>query len=195
MNYEIVLDAGETANKCTIAPLADRPDFQLFPVRGEGLIGPLTASVLLHHEGECLTKLSAQLPPVAAIACVDCVWRRLPKLLGKLQWKDGEEPALGRIPSGFVTAYPRVGLPEHDPEGGLATIEALFVAAAILGQWDPSLLSRYYFGAKFIGLNAERFLALGIASLQIDEALRSKPAFERTALSRRKNRGRMPRQG
>jgi hypothetical protein len=36
MIYEIILDAGETANKCTIAPLAHRPDFRLFPVFGEG---------------------------------------------------------------------------------------------------------------------------------------------------------------
>jgi pre-rRNA-processing protein TSR3 len=190
VTYEIVLDAGETANKCTIAPLADRPDFRLFPVRGEGLIGPLSASLLLHHEGECLTRLAS--PEVQTLASVDCVWRRLPKLVEKLEWQNNRKPVLGRIPFGFVTAYPRVGLPHQDPEGGLATIEALFIAVAVLGHWDSSLLSRYYFGPRFIELNTDRFVELGIHRQQLNEVLLSDRTFERTALSRRRNRGRMP---
>lgn len=193
MTYEIVLDAGETANKCTIAPLADRADFRLFPTRGEGPIGPLKASVLLHHEGECLTQLKAKLPNVTTIASIDCVWRRLPKLAARLSWDNGKAPAHGKIPSGFRTAYPRVGLPQHDPEGGLATIEALFVASAVLGNWDSSLLAKYYFGQKFIELNAKRFLDLGIERERLEEGLKASYTPERTALSRRKNRGRMPR--
>lgn len=187
MLYEIILDIGETGNKCTIAPLAGREDFRLFPVLGEeGPLGPLSAPVLLHHEGECLTRLPPQATP--ALASIDCIWRRLPKLLDRVVW--AAPPVLAKIPPGFVTAYPRVG--RDDPNGGLATIEALFTAAALLGNWDPTLFSQYYFGRRYVELNAERFCELGVKEAGQPE-LWPKPVLPaRDAWSRRRNRGRLP---
>lgn len=191
MRYEIVVDSGETANKCTIAPLSYRKDFSLIPVFGEGPLGPLTAPLLLHHEGECLTKLKPFLVEVSALACIDSVWRRLPKILPRLAWEK-EKAVLVKIPDGFQTAYPRVGLPHQDPSGGLATIEALFIAASLLGNWDVSLLSHYFFSQKFVALNTARFLELGVSQAAIPELLPGSPLHVRNALSRRRNRGRAP---
>jgi hypothetical protein len=129
---------------------------------------------------------------VTALASVDCVWRRLPNLVRRISWQDGKAPVLAKIPPGFRTAYPRVGAHLPDPEGGLATIEAIFIASALLGRWDVSLLSRYYFGRRFIERNVERFLELGISEAGKPEHLPSGPSLERNALSRRRNRGRMP---
>lgn len=70
MRYEIVLDHGETMNKCTVTPLRDRSDFRFFPVFGEGRVGPLSAPLLLHHEGECLTMLRDRFPTPPDLACV-----------------------------------------------------------------------------------------------------------------------------
>src|SRR3954470_19894871 len=104
MIYEVILDSGETPNKCTIAPLAGRKDFRILPVRGTGPLGPLTSRILLHHDGACLHELSRDLGPVHGIAAVDCVWPRLPGLIGRIA---APAPIPVRLPEGFVTAYPR----------------------------------------------------------------------------------------
>lgn len=159
MFYEIVLDSGEKANKCTIVPLADRADFRLIRVKGPPKLGPLEATVLLHHEGECLTTLRQKMGVVSGIAAIDCVWRRLPVLHRRLA---EPVPVLARIPDGFETAYPRRSAKETDPSRGLATIEAIFIASALLGRPDTTLLAKYYFGAKFLEMNQQRFATLGV---------------------------------
>lgn len=191
MIYEIILDSGETANKCTIAPLSFRSDFRLFRVKGDGPLGPLSAPLLLHPEGECLSQLRPAQPPITILASIDCIWRRLPKLLGRVQWKDDRPPALARIPDGFQTAYPRVGSPGTDPQGGLATIEAIFVAAALLGNYDLTLLSQYYFARRFVENNATRLVELGVAQAADPAFYPPPPALSRNSLSRRRNRGRV----
>lgn len=189
MNYEIIIDHGETANKCTITPLRDRSDFRFFPVFGENPLGPLSAPILLHPDGQCLTRFD-RTTPIPALASIDCVWRRLPKILSRLSWVN--TPAvLAKIPDGFVTAYPRVGKPSTEPSGGLATVEAIFLAAALLGNWDVSLLSRYYFARVFVERNADRLTALGVP--QAADVAHWPPLVrpERTSKSRRINRGRL----
>lgn len=191
MIYEIVVDSGETPNKCTITPLAYRTDFRLFPVYGEGSLGPLCASILLHHEGQCLTTLKGA-DPVGALACIDCVWRRLPRLCERIRWKNDQPPARAKIPEGFKTVYPRVGRPNSDPDNGLATIEAIFIASAILGHWDLTLLSKYYYGRRFVEVNTDRFLELGIQPTLHSSELPVIAPRARDSLSRRRNRGRVP---
>ncbi len=191
MHYEILLDHGETPNKCTITPLAGRADFRLIPVFGEGPLGPLSAPILLHHEGTCLTELRSRFSTPPDLACIDSVWRRVPKIAPRIIWKVG--PALrAKIPTGFVTAYPRVGRPHQDPPGGLATIEALFIAAALLGNWDVSLLSQYYPSRRFIESNAQRFAELGVTQVNDPNQWPTPPPLVRHAWSRRRNRGRLP---
>src|SRR3954452_968707 len=108
MRYEIILDSGETPNKCTIAPLAYRPDFHVIRVKGNSSLGSLSSEFLLHHEGQCIT--TVKMPEASdhrvaqGIASVDCVWRRLDLLLKLIV---APLPMLVRIPEGFKTAYPR----------------------------------------------------------------------------------------
>ncbi|TWW09502.1 hypothetical protein E3A20_13650, partial [Planctomyces bekefii] len=87
-------------------------------------------------------------------SAVDCVWRRLPQIL---RWIEQPWPRLVAIPQDFVTAYPRRNKQNLDPEGGLATIEALFIAAAFLKNWDLSLLKEYHFGPAFLEANGKTF--------------------------------------
>jgi pre-rRNA-processing protein TSR3 len=188
MFYEIIVDAGETPNKCTITPLAGRSDFRLFPVYGEGALGPLHAPLLLHPEGECLSHFRNRSEIATAIACIDCVWRRLPALEKRLAW--GAKPGLRtKIPEGFKTVYPRVGFGQSDPESGLATIEAIFIAAALLGNPDTSLLSKYYFAKEFLEVNRARFEDFGVKNLAAPP-YPAKTPLERNASTRRWNRGR-----
>jgi ribosome biogenesis protein Tsr3 len=115
----------------------------------------LKSSVLLHPEGECLTKIKSSM----GIAAIDCVWRRVEPILSRIA---APVPVLARIPDGFQTAYLRKSSFGFDPDGGLATIEAIFAARALLGDWQPDLLSKYPFGRAFVELNEKRFLELGV---------------------------------
>ncbi len=187
MFYEVIIDAEETANKCTIAPLVYRPDFTLFRVKGQEMMGPLTAPILLHHEGQCLTVLRKSLGKVQGVSSIDCVWHRLDLLLRRVS---GRLPQLARIPDGFRTAYPRKSAQQTDPASGLATIEAIFVAGALLGNWDVSLLSQYYFGRQFVEFNAGRFLELGVPEASDLGALPVLSPRFRHSLQRRRDRGR-----
>ncbi|MBI2711722.1 MAG: hypothetical protein HYX41_02500 [Bdellovibrio sp.] len=189
MRYEIVIDAGETPNKCTIAPLASRADFKLIRVRGAvGLLGPFEVPYLLHPDGTCLTELvknEAHLP--SGIAAIDCVWNRLDYLISKVA---APLPRLASLPKGFVTAYPRKSAQNTDPEQGLATIEAIFIGAALMGNWDPSLFSQYYFGLKFLELNQKLFLELGVKQAAELSAFPAMPPKNRNSAQRRRDRGR-----
>lgn len=187
MIYEVIHDIGETANKCTVAPLCKRPDFQFISTTKSLRLGPLTSSVLLHHEGKCLSLLRAELGPISGIATIDCIWRRLDGLIARI---DGTLPILAKIPSGIETAYPRRTFDSTDPTNGLATIEALFVASAILGRWDETLLSEYFFGRRFIEINTKRFLDLGITEANGPITLSHRPVRNRNAMQRRLDRGR-----
>ncbi|MDZ4677949.1 MAG: hypothetical protein SGI74_10645 [Oligoflexia bacterium] len=186
MFYEVAIEASETANKCTIAPLYYRSDFRLIQIKGPDVFGPLNSSILLHHKGKCLTTVQKTLPQINGIATIDCVWRRLDQFMGRIA---GKLPELVRIPDGFETAYPRRSVNNADPTGGLATIEAIFVAAAVLGNWDTSLLAEYYFGAEFIKINEKRFVKLGVTQAT-DNDLLPKYCRQRSSMQRRRDRGR-----
>lgn len=193
MRFEILHDPSETPNKCTIAPLAGRKDFKIISTEGTGSLGPLSSLILLHHEGECLTEIRREhdlnlKSPDLSLAAVDCLWRRLEGILKRVQ---APLPRLARIPEGFVTAYPRVSKKTIDPSGGLATIEALFIASALLGNWDASLLSQYYFGRSFVELNRARFLELGILEADQTQLLPILTAKVRNAQQRRIGRSRI----
>lgn len=157
LEFEIVVDKGETPNKCTILPLADRADFLIMrPARSEP-IPTLTGDLLLHPDGELLSEIKGL--NVRRLSVIDSNWKWLPLLMNRVQ---PPVPRLARIPSGFRTAYPRRSKKNTDPEEGLATIEAVFIAAAFLGHWDESLFAKYHFGADFLAMNKDAFLRYGV---------------------------------
>ena len=51
------------------------------------------------------------------------------------------------------TAYPRKSQVFADPEGGLASVEALYAALALLGEARPELLQGYRWRAEFLAQN------------------------------------------
>ena len=152
MRFEILMDHRENPHKCTILPLKAREDFHIRYFKGADKIPAFTSDLFLHIDGECLSSWSVEQRKAAqSIAVIDCNWK---KVAGALQRVEPPLPKLVRIPEGFVTAYPRKNKEGKDPDGGLATIEALFIAAAFLGNWDESLLSEYHFRDDFLKINA-----------------------------------------
>jgi rRNA small subunit aminocarboxypropyltransferase len=158
----IVRDGRESARKCSLTALRSRPEIRpgLSPeiqfrswVRERPLeVGDCT---LLHPEGERLSRADLGRP----LLLVDSSWRHLAQVLRDLRGT----LAARSIPEGFVTAYPRRSRVFADPESGLASLEALYVALAILAAPRPDLLEGYRFAPEFLERNAERLAALGCA--------------------------------
>ncbi len=163
MKFEILVDKTESVSKCTILPLEYRADFEIIRFSRNRPIAPLKGDFLLHPEGLLLDKIQDELrsrpTPVEKVSLIDCNWRRLSGILDLLEkpW-----PTLVRIPDGFTTAYPRRNKQGLDPENGLATIEALFIAAAFFGHWDETLLKEYYFASRFLEINHATFTKFGL---------------------------------
>ena len=58
------------------------------------------------------------------------------------------------LPAYFKTAYPRKQTGCSDPQRGLASIEALFLAHLILNRKNDGLLDHYYWKENFLKLNS-----------------------------------------
>ncbi len=58
------------------------------------------------------------------------------------------------LPSGYRTAYPRKQTGCPDPESGLSSIEAIYLAHRILGREDEGLMSGYYWKDLFFEINS-----------------------------------------
>ena len=153
IQFEVLMDARENKKQCSVYPLRERPDFRLrYFDRKQSPLAPFQADFLLHIDGECLSEMKLEPRPSFSVATIDCTWKKLAPALARVE---APLPRFARIPADFATAYPRKSkTPGLDPDGGLATIEALFIAAAFLGSWDETLLEKFHFKNQFLELNS-----------------------------------------
>jgi len=145
MDVLIYRDPRESAAKCSLTPLRGKPAIRFVPHRIDRRtdVGERT---LLHPDGDLLTSADAARP----LLVVDCSWRRLPTLLAQL---DGVL-VRRRLPP-LATAYPRKSRQFEDPASGLASVEALYAALAILGERRPDLLAEYRWARAFLDANPQ----------------------------------------
>ncbi len=139
----IYRDPRESAAKCSLTPLRGKPGITFVTHRVDRRVD-VGARLLLHPEGELLTPADAGLP----LLLVDCSWRRVPQMLAML---DGALTRR-RLPE-LTTAYPRKSRQFEDPSTGLASVEALYAALAILGDPRPELLAEYRWAQAFLDAN------------------------------------------
>jgi pre-rRNA-processing protein TSR3 len=138
----IVRHPHESARKCSILPLRGRPDlvFLTYPVT---VRLPLEGYVRLAAEGPELSAVDAG----CGLLLLDGSWR----------WAEAMTRAFLDVPPrslhGYLTAYPRVSKQGTDPENGLASVEALFLAYHLLGRPTAELLDHYRWAAEFLRLN------------------------------------------
>lgn len=141
----IIVHPREKRRKCTVEPLRGRPgfDFRTYPH-----IGPLPERgyIRLGLGGPELSPADAE----CGLVILDGTWR----LAGKMEHDVSAMPV--RTLPQFITAYPRTSKLFDDPLGGLATIEALYVACRILGRDTTGLLDAYHWRNEFLARNAER---------------------------------------
>jgi len=102
--------------------------------------------IWLHPDGEELGPADRGI----GLLLIDCTWRRLRTLSKRV---DGEL-LRRRLPT-FVTAYPRRSKLTPDPVHGLASVEALFAAIALLDAPRPELLAQYRWAAEFLAANPD----------------------------------------
>ena len=141
----ILRDSRESPRKCSLTPLRGKPGIHFVnyhPERTHQAAG----RILLHPDAPELRAADADAG--AGLLLVDCAWRRLPGLLRTV----AGDPLPRSLPS-LVTAYPRKSDIFSDPAVGLASIEALYAAVAILSGPTPELLDGYRWAEQFLASN------------------------------------------
>ena len=137
----VIRHAKERIAKCSLRFLHDRPEMKFLRSK-PGFLFDATGFILLAVDAPPLTIADSERP----LLLLDSTWRWLPQLMACVRGA----PVLRSIPGGLKTAYPRASKVFEDPEAGLASIEALYVARQILGDDDPSLLDGYHWKEAFL---------------------------------------------
>ena len=136
-------DPREPSAKCSIAPLRGAAGLRFVSLRGATRFDA-GRRIWLHPDGDELGPADRG----ADLLIVDCTWRRLSKLSKRI---DGTLRRR-RLPK-LVTAYPRRSKLAPDPEDGLASVEALYAAVALLEAPRPKLLAGYRWADAFLAAN------------------------------------------
>lgn len=158
MNYRktiIIRHARENKKKCSLSGLEGRSDFSFFTypdcALGKEELPDLTGYILLDVEGEPLTAKDCS----SGFILLDGTWRLAEKMHKNIKELDGLPKR--SIPSGFITAYPRRQEDCPDPQAGLASIEALYIAYFVAGRPLDGLLDGYYWKDAFLEKNSNKF--------------------------------------
>jgi pre-rRNA-processing protein TSR3 len=138
----IIRDPRENPKKCSILPLKGRSDLRIlsYPVHQ---VLPLDGYIRLAAEGPELTAADAP----CGLLLLDGSWRRADSMTRQYC---GVTP---RSLHGWKTAYPRVSHLGTDPDNGLATVEALYLAWHLLGRDTTGLLEHYRWAEEFLKIN------------------------------------------
>ncbi|MBM3974454.1 MAG: hypothetical protein FJ301_10190 [Planctomycetes bacterium] len=131
----------ERIAKCSLRFLHERPEMTFLRER-PGFTFDATGFLLLAVDAPPLSPADAGRP----LLLLDSTWRWLPRLRACVTGA----PIPRSIPAGIATAYPRASKVSDDPAGGLASIEALFLARAMLGDRDLLLLAGYHWRDDFL---------------------------------------------
>ncbi|MEE2787235.1 MAG: hypothetical protein VX589_07840 [Myxococcota bacterium] len=140
----------ENLAKCSLTPLEGQNGYRFF-IAEPSLRFDATGYTLLAVDAPALSEADSHRP----LLCLDATWQRLPQVLTSVVG----QPVARSMPAGIRTAYPRVNRDGNDPQGGLASIEALFVAHVCLGRQVGNLLAGYYWRDAFLAGLPPSFLA------------------------------------
>ncbi len=134
----------ENLKKCSLRGLEGREDLLFFTYPADKL-PDLSNYILLTMDGSPLSEKDSAF----GLLLLDGTWRYAERMRQQLQC-----PLVERsIPNGFRTAYPRRQDDCKDPAKGLASVEALYIAYAVMGRDVRGLLDHYYWREKFLESN------------------------------------------
>jgi pre-rRNA-processing protein TSR3 len=143
----------ENLKKCTLSGLESRSDC-IFLTYPQSELPPLPNYCLLSLEAPPLSRGDED----KGLFILDATWRYAARMLQQIE----ERPGLifRSLPSEFRTAYPRRQNDCVDPDRGLASIEALYIAYRILGRETETLLNHYHWKEPFLEKNRDLFANL-----------------------------------
>lgn len=138
----MVVHPRERRSKCTVEPLRGRDDFVFVRFPDKPTIS-LEGYVRLGMGGAELSPADS----ARGLLVLDGTW----KLASRMEPFYADLPV--RSLPAVSTAYPRVSQLYEDPSGGLATIEAVYVAFQLMNRPVAGLLDHYYWKDRFLELN------------------------------------------
>ena len=134
----------ENLKKCSLRGIKEKPGFAFYTYP----IDPLP-----DLSGYLLLKVGA--PPLTekddekGLFLIDGTWR----LAQVMERQLPQKLEARSLPSGYKTAYPRKQTDCPDPESGLSSLEAIYIAHLLLGRADDGLLDGYYWKDRFLSIN------------------------------------------
>lgn len=137
----IIRHKKERISKCSLEPLKGRPDVCFYTKSGNFTF-QADQHIVLCMNAPVLSRADTGL----SLLILDSTWR----LVSELERCLTGAPIRRSLPAHIQTAYPRINKQGADPHGGLASIEALYVAQRLLGNDDPSLLEHYHWKDIFL---------------------------------------------
>jgi pre-rRNA-processing protein TSR3 len=143
----------ENLKKCSLRGLEERKDllFYTYPLT---MPSSLNGYVMLHLDQENTQELSMN-DKDCGLFLLDSTWNYEMKMHDTI--KKNHSLIYRSLPKNFVTAYPRKQTACLEPERGLATVEALYIAYIILQRDTDNLLKYYHWHEAFLKKNAESF--------------------------------------
>lgn len=136
----------ENLKKCSLRGIEARGDCRFFTYPIDTL-PDLTGYILLTPDAPPLCKQDGD----HGLFLVDGTWRYAATMIKHLP--NPSQFTYRSIPNGFKTAYPRTQTGWIDPDKGLASIEALYIAYLITGRDVKGILDTYYWKDLFLEKN------------------------------------------
>ena len=127
----------ENLKKCSLSGLESRRDILFFTYPAQ-LLPDLSNTLILKVDAPPLTQADGGYD----LLLVDATWRYAEVMLRQLP----HNLTARSLPSHFTTAYPR----RQEVDGGLASVEALYLAHLILGRDREGLLDGYHWRDEFL---------------------------------------------
>ncbi len=141
----------ENLKKCSLTPLHGHPclQFFLYPQQIDQL--PIAPGTIVLAMGAPVLRAD---PSEAPLLLIDGTWRLAEVMDRQVMQRFGERVQLASLPP-CRTAYPRRQTDCADPEQGLASVEALYLAHLLLGRSLEGLLDHYHWREEFLSLNQD----------------------------------------
>ena len=135
----------ENLKKCSLRGLETREDFRFYTYP-KSILPPLdNYVVLVLDDAPVLSEADASL----GLFIIDATWRYA-EVMAKQIEPDLKTCLRRALPHHIRTAYPRRQYDCLNPERGLASIEAIYVAYQRLGRYLCGLLDLYHWSSEFL---------------------------------------------
>ncbi len=137
----------ENLKKCSLKGLETRPDMRFFTYPKDPL-PPMGGYLLLALDAPPLSEEDRD----QGLFLIDGTWRYAEVMLRQVPTPHNFTRR--SIPARFQTAYPRCQAAWVDPEKGLASVEALYIAYHLLGRDTAGLMDNYHWREVFLQKNS-----------------------------------------